>query len=255
MIRRLNYTGRVKICRTDLRLGTVGSDGALSFDANLRLTEYELPADAQVFVEAYRQTSWMRFPYGTVTAIQPPANRLLSEFDSPEGIHFRIKVTQAGDEHVLLAVADRIPLALPEENAEAECLLPVRPAELGNEIWQLDLEDPEPELLVNHAAAPDWRQMAYSPVFISLVYPEVFRQVLLTVLIEHRHRDIDDNTDWKSKWLRFATTLPGVDPELPAIEGEEEAVKIWVTDAVSAFAKKLLLKDKFIAAWNSTEAK
>jgi len=250
MIRRLNYTGRVKINRTDVRLATRVIDGQLSLEANLSLTDYELPAEALVFVEAYRQTTWMRFPFGTVAALQPPSDRGLHEFDSPEGILFRVKVTQARDEHILLAAADRIPLALPEDgDADRESLLEFVPADLGDEIWQVEL-DGEPRLLVNKKAVSDCRQLALSPTFVALVYPAVLRQILTTVLIEHEHRDTDDDTDWRSKWLRFATLLPGVDAEIPAKE-DDDAVRRWVDDVVVAFAKKLALREKFGAAWET----
>jgi len=247
MIRRLNYTGRIKIYRADLQLGTVESGGDLSFNANLRLTDYELPAEALVFVEAYKQTTWMRFSYGTVAALQPPADRRLAEFDTADGIRFRVKVTQSHDEHILLAVADRIPLALPTEDAASESLLPVTGAELGDELWQLDIDNGEPELLVNCTAASDWHELSLSPVFIALVYPAVLRLVLTRVL-EDGHRDTDDDEDWRSKWLRFATLLPGVDPNLPQ-KDDDPVAKRWTEDAVAAFAKKLSLKEKFSAAW------
>ena len=251
MIRRLNYTGRIKIFRSDLRLATREVGGALSFDADLRLIDYELPAEALVFVEAYRQTTWMRFSFGTVAAMQPPVDRWLHEFDSPDGILFRVKVTQAKDEHVLLAVADRIPLAQPDQNADRESLLEVEPVELGDELWRLDL-DGEPRLQVNSTAAADWRQLAKSPVFVALVYPAVLRQILVNIL-QQKHRDTDDDSDWRSKWLRFATLLPGVDPELPAKDADEDESKRWADDVVAAFAKKLTLKEKFKTAWETRE--
>ena len=251
MIRRLNYTGRVKVHRTDVRLATRENGGALSFEANLCLTDYELPAEALVFVEAYRQTTWMRFPFGTVAAMRPPTDCSLYEFDSPEGILFRVKVTQARDEHVLLAVADRIPLAEPDQDADQESLLEAVPVELGDELWRIDWSI-EPRLLVNiSAAAADWRQLAKSPVFLGLVYPQVLREILGGVLNEHGHRDIDDDSDWRSKWLRFATLLPGVDPQLPAKDAEPDETRRWTDDAVAAFAKKLSLKDKFRTAWEA----
>lgn len=252
MIRRLNYTGRVKINRTDVRLATRIADGTLSFDAALQLTDYELPAEALVFVEAYRQTTWMRFPFGTVAALQPPSDRELREFDSPDGILFRVKVTQAHDEHILLAAADRIPLALPaDEEADSESLLEFVPAELGDEMWQVEL-DAEPRLLVNKSAVPDCRQLALSPVFVALVYPAVLRQILASILIDHGHRDTDDDADWRSKWLRFAILLPGVDPELPEKDADEEALR-WADDAVLSFARQLSLREKFSAAWETRE--
>lgn len=253
MIRRLNYTGRIKIHRTDVSLATREEAGTLCFDANLRLRDYELPAEALVFVEAYRQTTWMRFPFGTVANLQPPPpeKRLLTEFDSADEIRFRVKVTQAHDEHILLAAADRIPLAKPEDDSDSESLLEVRSAELGDELWCVDLDD-EPRLLVNKSAAPDWRQLARSPVFFALVYPAVLRQVLTNVLTSG-HRDTDDETDWRSKWLRFASLLPGMDPQPPEKQEGMEAALRWAEDAVAAFARKLGLKDKFTAAWHSKE--
>lgn len=251
MIRRLNYTGRIKIFRSDLRLATREVGGALSFDADLRLIDYELPAEALVFVEAYRQTTWMRFSFGTVATMQAPVDRWLHEFDSPDGILFRVKVTQAKDEHVLLAVADRIPLAQPDQNADRESLLEVEPVELGDELWRLDL-DGEPRLQVNSTAAADWRQLAKSPVFVALVYPAVLRQILVNIL-QQKHRDTDDDSDWRSKWLRFATLLPGVDPELPAKDTDDDECRRWADDAVTAFAKKLALKEKFKIAWETRE--
>src|SRR5688572_6879666 len=133
MIRRLNYTGRIKIHRADVLLATRELDGVLVFDADLRLQDYELPADALVFIEAYRQTKWMRFGFGTVATLQPPPpeQRQLTEFESPEGIRFRVKITQAENEHILLADADRISLSQPEGDADTESLLEVVPANLG----------------------------------------------------------------------------------------------------------------------------
>ena len=247
MIRRLNYTGRIKIHRTDLKLATREAGGVLSFDANLHLTDYELPAEALVFVEAYYRTTWMRFPFGTVANLQPPENRSLSEFDSADGILFRVKVTQAQDEHILLAAADRIPLANPDADSDRESILPVHPAELGDELWQVDMQD-EPRLLVNKSATSDWRQLAQSPLFVSLVYPAVLRQILTQILAEG-YRDTDDETEWRSKWLLFATLLPGVDPEIPNKDDGEEAALRWAGDAVAGFARKLALKEKFAEAW------
>ena len=249
MIRRLNFTGRIKIFRADVRLITSEDLGALSFDADLRLQDYELPADALVYVEAYRQATWMRFPFGTVANLLPPPyeQRLLSEFDSADGIRFRVKITQSHDEHILLAAADHISLAEPDEDSDRESLLPVVPAEIGDEIWQLD-ESEAPRLLINKAAVSDWRQLAMSPVFIALVYPVVLRQIL-TEIITSGHRDTDDGADWRSKWLRFSTQLPGVNPNLPDKDESEEITGRWINEAVGSFARRLELKTNFSAAW------
>lgn len=250
MIRRLNYTGRVKIHRSSVRLAVVDIEGGFGFDAHLDLDEYGLASDAQVFVEAYRQTTWMRFAFGTVGAMQipEPLDRRLTEFDSSEGVLFRVKVTQATDEHVLLAAADKIPLHEKGSDSDKESLLPVVPMDLGEELWRLDF-DPEPKLLISKSATADWNQLALSPLFQGLVYPEALRSVLTTVL-NNKHRDTEDEGDWQSKWLRFATLLPGMPVELPK-EDDEDGAEEWVEDAIRAFSKKLLLRHKFSEEWSS----
>ena len=94
--------------------------------------------------------------------------------------------------------------------------------------------------------------MAQSPLFVSLVYPSALRQILTTVLASG-HRDAEDDADWRSKWLRFATLLPGVDPEPPSEEEGEDAELRWVDEAVATFARKLGLKEKFSVAWHLKE--
>jgi hypothetical protein len=249
VIRRLNYTGRVRIRREDVLIHVGSADEGFPVSANLALGEYDFPSDALVSLEAYRQTTWMRFPYGTVGDIQAPQpeNRSLAEFDVPDGVLFRLKITQAGDKHILLGVADRIPAGSPSDDADREPLLPVVPAQLGDEIWQLDASD-EPRLLVNKSVVSDWRQLAISPVFVALVYPAALRQILESILLWQQHRDVDDEYDWRSKWLRFAIFLPGVDRELPDKE-DEDATKQWIADAVAAFSEKLTLGEKFAEAW------
>ena len=78
-VRRLNYTGRKRIRQTDVRF-VIHEDGSGSatFDGDLSgLGNCDLPADARVYVETYRQTSWMRFDFGTIEAISPPEDRRL----------------------------------------------------------------------------------------------------------------------------------------------------------------------------------
>src|SRR5437879_1140605 len=144
-IRRINSTGRKRILREDARIFVrADSDGVLSFDATLNLTDYGLPDDANVFVEAYRQTSLMRFPHGTVAAPQPAHGlaRRLTEFTSRDGLLWRVKVTSTGDRAgVLLAKGDRIPVSDDEEQPDNRiALLPPAPAELGQETWRVDLD-------------------------------------------------------------------------------------------------------------------
>jgi hypothetical protein len=251
MIRRFNYTDRLRILREDVRIELRQHGNSFSFSAKLDLGEYDLPEDALVFVEAYRQTSWMRFEFGTAGAVTAPQECALTEFDSPDDIRFRVKVTQASDTHVLLAEADRIPLHRPEESQDRRVpLLPVKPHLLGDEIYRVDFSDDRPRLLVNKDAG-DWRAIAKSPAFASLVYPAVFREVLTRIVMVNEFDDSTDSTDWRSLWLKLAELLPGVG-ECPKTNDDDDSSD-WIDIAVQAFATKLKNLGKFSEYWKKEE--
>jgi len=250
MIRRFNYTNRIRIRRKDIRITVREEAGQIAFDADLAaLGEYTLPPDSRIYVEAYRQANWMRFGFGQVGAISPAKNRLLTQFDSAEGIKFRVKVTPNGDLHTLLAEADAIPLVLPENiDAEHTPLLPVKPQKLGDEIYRLDFsgQDGRPLLLINSEAG-NYTDIGKSPAFVSLVYPAIFREILIRILLVDPHDDDTNPNDWKSQWVRFATLHPGLG-DLPDTSETDERGQ-WIEKAVCAFSKQLQVRSKFAEFW------
>lgn len=250
MIRRFNYTNRLRIRRKDVRIKVRDEGGQLAFDADLSaLADYELPPESLVFVEAYRQANWMRFGYGQVGAITPAKNRLLTQFDSADGIKFRVKVTPHGDVHTLLAEADAIQLARPEQKeGERTPLLPVKGQALGDEIYRLDFsgQDGRPLLLINKEAG-NWRDIAKAPAFVSLTYSAVFREILIRVLLLEKHDDDSNQHDWRSQWVRFASLHPGLG-DLPDPDEPDERAE-WIEDAVAAFSKQLQVRTKFAEYW------
>lgn len=252
-ISRLNYTDRKRISRKDVRVIMHERAGeASTFDAELTLKEYRLPDDALVFVEAYRQTLWMRFPFGKVSSIVPPIDRRLTEFESPDGLLFRVRVTSAsGREGVILAEADKVPVRRAEEVEEDRLpLLPVQPADLGNQIWKVDFSS-DPVLLINRSV--DWRALACSPVFRSLVCPAALREVLTRILMNEDHPDLEDRDDWKTRWLLFADALPGTG-DMPE-EEEKDRFEDWIESVVEAFAKQQSLLGVFLGFWQGEGAR
>jgi hypothetical protein len=247
-INRLNYTGRRRINRRDVRI--VIYDRGIQppeFDADLRLKEYRLPADALVFVEAYRQTRWMRFEFGRVGALVPPIDRTLGEFDCAEGILFRVRVTSAaGRKGVVLAEADQI-RAKRSDNLDDERvpLLPVQPADLGHLVWKVDFSD-DPVLLINRTL--DWRAVASSPPFRSLVCPAALREVLTRILFQEDYPDLEDWGDWKAKWLRFGSGLPGCG-DVPG-EDENDRYDEWIDVVTEAFARQVNMIGLFTEYWH-----
>lgn len=238
-IRRINSTGRKKILREDIQVFVhQGSDGVLTFDAILDLAEYELPPNAQVFVEAYRQSTFMRFEYGTVAAPQAPSGstRRLTEFATKDGLLFRIKVTSIGERPgQLLADGDSIPISSDEQQPDRRIpLLPPLPYELEEEVWRIDFAADGPLLLVNKHVG-DWKAVAASPMFRSLVFPSAMRQVLRQVIVIEAIYDDDDPRSWQSRWLSFAQSL-GVGNS-PAHSAEDVEKLEWIESVVAAFSR------------------
>lgn len=237
-VRTLNYTNRKRILREHARITIHEDKTGCTFDAGLNLADYRLPGEARVFVEAYRQTQQMRFSYGQVGAMRIPENRNLRDFGSAEGVLFRVKVVTGIDPHgLLLAEADQIrPRKSTDADEDRVPLLPVVPDEnMGEEIWKIEFDDQQTLLRMNSRLG-DWRALARDPAFVALVYPAVFRMVLRQILLHDKHRDSEDEDDWRSRWLRFAVDLHGV--ASPPEEDNEAGLEDWIDTAASAFCSR-----------------
>ena len=238
-VRTLNYTGRKRIGREDARITIREEKSGNIFDAGLSLTDYGLPGDARIFVDAYRLNQYMRFDFGKVGAMLIPDDRLLRAFDSTEGVLFRVKVVTSADPHgLLLAQADQIrPRKSTDEDENRISLLPVRPSwDLEDEIWVLEFDTQDTRILIN-ATLGDWRTIAREPFFIALVYPHALRSILMRILKdEEEWRDTEDMDDWRSRWLHFAVSLPGVSD--PPGENEGACLDDWIDSVASAFCRR-----------------
>lgn len=176
MIRRYNYTGRKRINRSDVQVFV--EDSPLRFEIAAFLSEYKLPSEAKVFVEAYRQTNWMRFDCGKVGEFHSGLTWPLTEFDTREGILFRLRVSESESlQGRLLAEADQIfPNVRGGHDEEKRSpLLPVKPEDLGDEVYRIDYGDSEPILKINNRFG-DWRVLALHDAFLSLVLPQLLRR-------------------------------------------------------------------------------
>jgi hypothetical protein len=233
-IRRVNFTGRKRISGQHVVISLRRSEPneAVQFDASIDLATYQVPADALVSVEAYRQTSRVQYPFGTVASITPPSDRSLASFDSPEAVLFRVRVTDVGKRHgLLLAEADRIrPRYGEDEDSNRIPLLPPAPGDLGDQVWRVELEG-KPILRLNRNLI-DWKEAVKSDQFRALVYPAAVREVLRRVLLDGV-RNTEDLGDWRGQWLLFASKVPGVPPVPAKTEDDEE----WIDEAVSAFSR------------------
>jgi hypothetical protein len=246
-ISRFNYTGLRKIDRKHVRISLEKTaDGGVQFRADLTLTEYKFPENSLVFVEAYRQTTWMRFAFGAIESITRPVDTSLANFDSPDDIQFRVRVTATGEHQgMMLGEADRIrPVGELDDDDERAPLLRVRASDhLGDEVYKVEMQ-PAPTLLINRKTG-DWRAVAASTAFQSLTAPAILRSILIQILVVEKALDPDDTESPHARWLRFARNLPGV-PEVP--EDDIDPIP-WIEDVVRSFAKQKAVLASFMGQW------
>lgn len=240
MPRRFNYTGRKKILQADARFRIEGRGETLKFDATLALADYDLDPKGRIYIEAYRGStaSWKRFAFGSVQVPQHPMTGSLAEFDDPDGILFRVKVT-VDDEGVgkLLAKADQLkPHADGNKQDPAKSLLTTESRELFGEAWKLDFTDGLPKLLIDPKVGG--KEFALSAPFRALASPAILRQILTEyVIVEATEPPFEDEPENpRCRWIRFAERLTAGKCEFG--NDDEEERKDWVDEAAAAFANK-----------------
>ncbi|MFC1857672.1 hypothetical protein ACFL9U_06530 [Thermodesulfobacteriota bacterium] len=245
MIRKFNYTGRKKIKRNNVRIDILrDSNGQRLFNISLQVSNMQLPANAHVFVEAYHRTAYQRFDFGTIARRKIPTNRRLSHFSDAATPLFRVKVVDRTGVHGrILAAVDKIrPESVDEQPADSQSLLFVEYEDLGNTIWQLDLEGDWPVLKLNRNVDEISLIASSDNHFLPLVYPEAFRQILTRIMIADDHTDPDCDDDWPSLWLKLACTLPGMTPP-PQIGKTEQ--QTWIDKVVESFSANNKLLEMF----------
>lgn len=256
MIRKLNYTNRIKIFQEDIHIRVDEKDGLFFVDADLselsKSEKYKLPPNGSVWVEAYRQSTWMRFDYGCVEKIQAPKNQRLELFDAAEGIKFRVKVTSSEDDHRLLAEADKIRLEDEDKiDEDGYSLLNVVPKSgMGDKVYKVDFSNPDGEvdLWINKDHA-SYRTIVKSKEFSTIALPSILREVLTRIIVIEGWTDDEGDSDPKCQWIQFAKIFSS-DGEIPDPKNEKEDSLRWIDDVVAGFAKKLKLRKNFKDIWS-----
>jgi hypothetical protein len=218
--------------------------GARFFNISLQIDDLDLPENACVYVEAYHRSGYQRFDFGTVRERRIPPDRRLRNLSNSAVPLFRVKVVDRALSHGrILASADKIrPASVDNEPTDSQSLLFVEFDDLGNVIWELDLDGDWPTLRLNTKAEDIPLVASSDNRFLALVYPQVMKQILTRVLIQDEHADPDCDDDWPSLWLKLASTLPGMESPPQAGKAEQER---WIANAVDAFGASCDMLERF----------
>lgn len=243
--RRLNYTGCQRIRRSDIQVGLDRNAAPPEFALRQSLEPYEFPPDACVVVEAQAHWTLMRFDCGTIGTPARDQTHALSDFDSCDGITFRLKVIGTGEAAgLILGEADGIRPADTEGREEARSFLAVQPADLGHVVWRLSFAGPEPLLQINEGIS-DWRSFMRRVEVRALLLPELYRQLLLEAATNSP--DAESSDAWQFAVLNTVPVAAGARPS----GADDEALDAWVDDAVRHFAARHKLL-RGLADWNAT---
>jgi hypothetical protein len=251
MIRKFNYTGRKKIKRGNVRVDIIrDAEGRKYFNASVFLDDITLPFGASVYFEAYHRTAYRRFDFGTVGERRLPEDRYLKNFPEYVVPLFRVKVVDRASAHGrILASVDKIrPETIEREHAGSQSLLYVEYGDLGQRIWELDLDGDWPVLRLNRQATDIGLVASGDDRFMALVYPEILRQILVRIIIDDEHTDPDCDDDWPSLWLKLSCNL--TNSSVPS-SGDEEDKKEWIEKAVNAFCESNIIMERFNRAFQS----
>lgn len=243
MLRKLNFTERAKVPRSQVRVTLRrGDDGVLVFDPLLSFQGVAVVPTARVFIEAYYRTSFMRFDCGSVEAFAPPDDRRLTDIEGTGVVHFRVKVVDnTANDHRIVAVADDIVVSM--EKPETSGRLPLLPVNfsdtLGQQAWRIAFEANGPVLELNNRIDNIRGVARNDAAFFALVYPAAVREILTRILLVDEQDAHEEGDEWWNFWLRWATHFSGPLPR------DSEEAPFWIDDVVSAFCREQNLIDRW----------
>jgi len=253
MIRKFNYTGRKKLKRQRVDISVADERPYKSFTATLDLKGLGLADDAKVYIEPYYKSSFMRFPFGTVSNPQTPENTVLTDIPSTSIIRFRVKVVdEATKLGRIIRVADKIKPKNLEESGNRESILHIDwDKDLDQQIFRVTFPDNDyPRLEINKRIENAKELVKSDPIFRSLVFPVAVRQVAERIAMTWEEFDEED-CSWQSKWLKFIKEVLHENVEVEFEENNEDEINHWVDEIVAAFCRKNKFRTKFEQALNN----
>ncbi|MDA7938545.1 hypothetical protein N9B71_05705 [Pirellulales bacterium] len=243
-----NYTNRFDLEPDDFKLevyDTKNSDVHLKFE----LGEEAIAAlsghpNARIMLEAYAQSRYERFDCGTISARKELDEKLI-RFSKDDNVKFNVKIASEVENGLLVASADAIrPKKAKGANNSALIGIQIKP--LDGVVYRLDFntDDGEPVLLLDKKLDEELdigitQSCVIDRVLRSIVWPSVFREVLMMLLMVERGKLEDENDpDWKCRWKETAQKFNNSSLPEWSDDDEERNERIgWIDEAVAAFSR------------------
>ena len=221
---RSNPTGLVEIDRGRVSITVTEGGGRRGFLLDrLDFKGTGIRNDMRVVAVARAGNTSVRYPMGTVAAFDRDA-KPLAGLDRSKPLRFRLLIHPLGSAK-LAASAENL---RPRDDAQSESLLPMEPADLGERVWKLVVNEEGPVLQYNADVFPSAAGAENFVPFGAMVLPEALYGVMEWIADEPGR--LDDEHD---PWFGWAAWLDGIGAERPP--EDDDAKELWCNQTVDRF--------------------
>jgi hypothetical protein len=187
-----------------------------------------LPENLKVVLVARAGNTIVRHELGTIAnLVQQP--RLLDGLDRSQPLRFRILLHEEGNPRLAASIEN----LRSRDDSQSESLLPMEPADLGERLWKLAINEDGPILQFNSLVFPSAAGAENYLPFNAMVLPEALRQVMAT--ISGNPGCLEDQDD---PWHAWAGWLDAIGAERPPLIDDEDVRAEWCDRVVDRFCER-----------------
>jgi hypothetical protein len=129
----------------------------------------------------------------------------------------------------------------PYGDTQSESLIPMEPADLGEQLWRLDINgDDGPVLKYNSTVFPSAAGVENYLPFSALVLPEAVRRIMQVIAREPPR--LTDEGDVLSAWAGW---LDAIGAGRPPEDGDEHEAAEWCEQVVDKFCSRHVFATRF----------
>ena len=234
-----NPTGIKEIDRKRANLSISDGLGGRTFMLDhLSLDGLDIPSDSLLIVVAKAGNTNIRHELGSVASYSKHALSLQG-LDLSQPLRFRILIHKADDPKLIGSIEN----IRAHDESQSESLIPMEPAQLGERLWRLVINEDGPVLQFNSDVFPNASGAENFTPFGALVLPEALRQVMADIADDPAR--LSDDGDPMFVWANWLDSIGAEQP--PDDVGEAAVKQEWCDRVVDRFCEKFLFAQRLKA--------
>ena len=235
---RSNPTGLKELNKSCVGISVLDVAGSRSFILEkLDLKGTGLSEHLRVFVVARAGSTSSRHDMGVVSNWNKESCTI-DELDRSHPLRFRLLIHENENPKLVASIEN----LRARDDSQSESLLPMEPAELGERVWKLVINEDGPILQFNSKVFPSAAGAENYIPFGALVLPEALRQIMEK--ISEQPQCLEDEDD---PWHIWAKWLNSIGAELPSHEFEDDEKAQWCGFVVDKFCERFQFSSRLKA--------